>query len=46
MKKIIALTNVFLKSSFSNYNSKMGIQTGSKKKLPKVLYFKIGRAHV
>ena len=39
MKKIIALTNVFLKSSFSNYNSKMGIQTGSKKKLPKVLYF-------
>ena len=39
MKKIIALTNVFLKSSFSNYNSKMGIQTESKKKLPKVLYF-------
>lgn len=39
MKKVIALTNVFLKSSFSNYNSKMGIQTGSKKKLPKVLYF-------
>ena len=36
MKKVIALTNVFLKSSFSNYNSKMGI--GNKKKLSKILY--------
>ena len=36
MKKVIELTKVFLKSSFSNYNSKMGI--GNKKKLSKILY--------
>lgn len=39
MKKVIELTKVFLKSSFSNYNNKMGMQTGNKKKLPKILYF-------
>ncbi len=39
MGKVIELTKVFLKSSFSNYNSKMGIQVGSQKKLSKILYF-------
>lgn len=39
MRKVIELTKVFLKSSFSNYNSKMGIQVGSQKKLSKILYF-------
>lgn len=39
MKKVIELTKIFLKSSFSSFNSQMGIQNGSKKKLPKILYF-------
>ena len=39
MKNVVELTKIFLKSSFSNFNIQIGIQTNSKKVFSKLLYF-------